>query len=353
MAIEVDCPSCQSAVHVDDSFAGKDILCPNCQQRITVPSITSGQPGAMPRRGDESEERFEEGRGEGRSGREAMPRYRSDDDYDVPVRDDRARWNATLTGLALIFWVALIMTILGEANLAIALALGSDQPAFGGGNLGGNPGNAGATALTFARSGLGCVMIILFIIGFVGLCMCCTVPSESGAKGRAITTLLLIILGVVALIVFFIALFIAVFRQAAQLGGPPPPGQLPFSITGLLAMGIVAALGLLLIVTMWLMFHKAIANHFGNAGLGRSTVWFLVCYVVQAIGSNALQFMAHPQWLEGNLLAPPDRLMFSIAVLWAMAWLAGLSVWYLLIVRETRRTIMEDQAPTDDDRGFG
>src|SRR5262245_40022426 len=177
MAIEVECPSCHSAVHADDSLAGKDILCPNCQQRVTVPSITSGKPEAMPRRDDAWDERYEEGRGEGRSGRESMPRYRgAADDYDVPVRDDRSRWNATLTGRALIFWVALIMMILGEANLVIAMALGSDQPAFGGGNLGGNPGNAGATALTFARSGLGCVMIILFIIGFVGLCMCCTAP---------------------------------------------------------------------------------------------------------------------------------------------------------------------------------
>jgi predicted Zn finger-like uncharacterized protein len=352
MAIEVECPSCQSAVHVDDSLAGKDVLCPNCQQRITVPSIASGQPGAMPRRGEESDERFEEGRGEGRGGREAMPRYReSHDDYDVPVRDDRARWSATLTGLGLIFWTWIFIAALFALITLLGMALGTNQQLFAG-----NPANPPAGPVVAAGLGvmaMACVAIILGIITYVGMCMCCTVPAESGAKGRAITTVLLIALTIVAAIIFFIVLFVQTFQHARQMGAPPPPGWMPFSTTGIIVISVVSALAGILIVTMWQMFHKAIADYFQNTRLARNCIWYLVAYVVYTIGGGILNLMANPMLQGGNMFAPVDQTLLILSQAWVLAWLIGLTIWYLLIVRETRRTIMEDQAPTDDDRGLG
>jgi len=345
MAIEVECPSCQSAVHADDSLAGKDILCPNCQQRVTVPSFTSGKPEAMPRRDDARDERYEEGRGEGRSGSETIPRYRGADDYDLPVRDDRSRWSATLTGLALIFWTSIFITICFVIILLVGMALGTNQQLFAGNPA--NPPAGPAVAAGLGVGALGCISLVLAIITFVGMCMCCTVPSESGAKGRAITTVLLVVVTIIGAIILFFVAFLQAFQHARQLGGPPPPGWVPFSTTGIIAMSVVGALDGILIIALWLMFHKAIADYFRNTRLARASVWYLVAYIVNAIGGGILNLLANPMIQGGNVFAPVDRTYLILSQGWTLVWLIGLTIWYLLIVRETRRTIMEDQAAPD------
>jgi hypothetical protein len=347
MAIEVECPSCQSAVHADDSLAGKDILCPNCQQRVTVPSIASGKPEAMPRRDDAWDERYEEGRGEGEGRREPLPRYRgAADEYDLPVRDDRSRWSATLTGLALIFWTGMFIAVCFSIIVVVGMALGTNQQLFAANP--GNPPAGGMVAAALGISALGCISLVLAIITFVGMCMCCTVPSESGAKGRAITTVLLVVVTILAAIIFAIVLFVQTFQHARQMGGPPPPGWNPLSTTGLVVTSIVGTLDGILIIALWLMFHKAIADYFQNTRLARNCVWYLVAYIVYTIGGGILNVMANPLLQGGNVFAPVDRTYLILSQGWTLVWLIGLTVWYLLIVRETRRTIMEDQAATDD-----
>ena len=223
MAIEVACPSCQATVHVDEGLAGKDILCPSCKQRVTVPSIASGRPeprAAAPRDVDEGLEEHDRP-GRGRAGN--LPRW-GDDDYDVPARRDSTRWNATLTGLALIFWAWLIITVLAVLAQVAALAMGTTGMMFGPGPGAGGAPPPGLMALGVMMMALGCGMIVLAIIAFVGLCMCCTVPSESGAKGRAVTTLILVILTFLGFVVFMVVMMFAGIRQVQQMGpGAAPP----------------------------------------------------------------------------------------------------------------------------------
>ena len=346
MAIQVSCPSCESAVHVDDTLAGKDILCPNCQQRITVPSIASGRPEAKPRGGDAWDENIEEGRGEDRGGRESIPRYRAaDDDIDLPPLRDRHRWNATTSGLSLLSWTWALLAVVLALGHALTMAGGRNQQFFMGG--GGNP-QAGSVALAVGMMVTGCSSLVLYIVGFVGMCMCCTVPSESGAKGRAITALLLVVLLIVGMIVFMVVLFFALIQQAQRMGAPPAPGQLPPNAL-LLAM-ILGGVGSVLIVTMWLMFHKAIADYFQNVRLARATIWFVVAFAVFQISSRTLDVLAQSELFQGNLLATPDTLMLVLAGVWGSVGIIGLSIWYVYIALETRRTILEDEAAPEGNR---
>jgi len=122
-------------------------------------------------------------------------------------------------------------------------------------------------------------------------------------------------------------------------------------------MTIVFGLDGLLLVALWLMFHKAIADYFQNSRLAWGCVWYIICYLVYAIGNGMLNFIANPMLQGGNVLAVPINTPLLIAAqVWGIAWMIGLSVWYLFIVRETRRTILEDEAASpvgvryDDER---
>ena len=347
MAIRVSCPSCKADVHVDDTLAGKDIICPSCRGRVTVPSIAAGSPEARAGApaGDEydDDDRIREGQGE-----PSLPRWSDRDDYDLPRRHDPTRWSATLTGLAMIFWTSIVSVVIIVIIAGIGFAMGSNPQMMFGGGGGAQPG-AEMMAMALVVSGLGCVLLILFIIAFVGLCMCCTVPSESGAKGRAITTVILICVSVVMFIVYIVAVAVMAVNQVQMMGAPPPPGQLPFSPATFMVITIVGAIDVILIVTLWLMFHKAIADHFRNSRLSRGCVWYLIAFVVYQIGAVILQFIAYPILQGGNVMVMPMNTPGMIVTqIWGVVWMVGLSTAYLLIVRETRRSIQEDQAAVAD-----
>jgi hypothetical protein len=345
MSISVICPSCQSSVHVDESLAGKDILCPSCNERVTVPSLTAGRPEARPAAPRDAIEEGEERAG--RRERDAeLPRWSDADEYALPPSRDPGRWGATLVGLALIFWSVLIMAVLAGITQVVGLAAGSNpQFMFGGGPGGGGGNPQQAAALGLGMMALGCGMIIVMIVGFVGMCMCCTVPSESGAKGRAITTVILVVVFIITLIIFGIALFFMAINQAQRMGGPGP--GFPFGQNALIGLMVSAALGELLIVTLWLMFHKAIADYFQNTRLARASVWFVVAFLVFLVVSQLLQFLINPMLVPGAL---PTTATFVLVSAWGFVGMSGLSVFYLLIVRETRRSIREDAAAVSEGR---
>lgn len=348
MAIRVSCPSCKADVHVDDALAGKDIICPSCRERMTVPSLASGLPEAKAGAAGGDQHDDDDRIREGGSSAGGLPRWDDRADFDLPRRHDSTRWNATLTGLGLIFWTSIISVIVTTIIVGLGLMMGTNQQIMFGAP-GAQP-RPEMMAMALVVSGLGCVLLILAIIAFVGMCMCCTVPSESGAKGRAITSVILVSVSVVMLIVFIVAATITTLNQVQRFGGPPPPGQMPFSPAMAMVIGVVAVLDLVLLTTLWLMFHKAIANYFHNARLSRNCAWFVVAFIVYEIGSVLLQFVANPLWQGGNMMAMPINTPWMIvAQIWGLLWMLGLSTWYLLIVRETRRTIQEDRAAANDD----
>lgn len=341
MSIQVSCPSCKSDVFVDEALAGKDILCPSCKQRMTVPSFAAGRPDVKL-----SGSEIEEGDA-GRGGSEAgWPRWREGDDYDVPSRRDPARWSATVTGLNLIFWTSVIMVVLLLIMQGVGLAMGNNPQMMGAQNPQ-NPPPPEALAFGLGMMGMGCIMIVLFIIWFVGLCMCCTVPAESGAKGKAIGTMVMVILGVVGGIIAVVGLMVYTVGQIQKMGGPPPPGQMPVPLAGLIGAAVVIAAFSALTLILWLLFHKAIANYFGNERLSRHCVWYIIFYLATAVITWILNFIANPMFHGGNMLAPPTPLLIAAQV-WGLAVMLAMSVWYLWINRETKRTILED-APASGD----
>ncbi len=337
MAISVTCPSCQSSVHVDESLAGKDILCPSCNERVTVPSFAAGRPEARPAGQREAIEETEE-RARRRDRDADLPRWSDADDYAMPPARDPARWSATLAGLALVFWGTAIlvgvMALLQVVVLAIGLA--------GGAALGGPGGNPGALAgLGVGMMALGCSVIILGILIYVGLCMCCTVPAETGAKGRVVTVVILIPVTFVTALVFGVV----VALQAARRG--PAPGVMPFSGPAMLVLQVAAGLAHALIVSILLMFHKAIADYFQNNKLSKMCVWYTILYLAFLFINVVLQIIV----LQTNPMAAASMEPLGVAAqVYGMIWLLAMSIWYLFIIRETRRTILEDSPAFEDRR---
>jgi hypothetical protein len=333
MAIRVSCPSCNNEMQVDETLAGKDVLCPGCKARVTVPSIAAGRPEARP--GGTDIER-DEGRGEPRP--RDLPRWGDSAEYDMPVRRDTSSWAATVTGLNLVFWTALIMLILMIVYLGSVMAMLPQLV----GMVPGAPPPPAAIAFSFLAMGVGCSMLVVFIIWFVGVCMCCTVPVESGAKGRAITMTVLIVLSVVAAIIGMVAVFITAISQAQRMGGPPPPGWNPMAGTPLITMIVVGTIDLVLIVALGLMFHKAVANYFHNERLSRHCVWLLIFFVAASVIGFLLNFLGDNPMLHGGDIARGGVTGLAVVSgLWGVFQLLVETIWYLYINRETRRTILE------------
>jgi hypothetical protein len=339
MAIQASCPYCRSETAVDESRAGQDIVCPHCQNHFTAPSVTAGRPAArpdaiMPAWGDDLDggERGERGP------RWSAPHYPEDDER---MPRDASRWNATVTGLGLMFWGMLVAAVLAVIMVVAGLLMSTDPRVFMIGPGGQPPPEL--LAFGFLMLGLGCAFVVLGIILIVGMCMCCTAPPESGARGKAIGALVLIGVGILGLCVFFGAVGLAGINQARQFGGAPAPGQLPFDPALYLAGIAAGSLVQVLVVALWMLFHKRIADYFGNRRLAQLSVWFIPCFAVYAVGAQLLQFVANPQLMQGNLLAP-EPTWTRIAQMWALVWVVGLSIWLLYIFRETRRTILEDDS---------
>jgi len=182
--------------------------------------------------------------------------------------------------------------------------------------------------------------VVLAVVSFVGMCMCCTAPPESGARGKAITAVVGTVLLVLGLIVVGVASTVAVFNQIRQVGAPQP-GQMPFSPAVFITLTVVGGMAGVIVVALWMLFHKAVAEHFQYSRLARASVWFIIAFAGFAVITQFLNLIANPQMLEGNMLAPPPNPALALmSQAWGLLGLVTLSVWFLVIVRETRRTIL-------------
>src|SRR5262245_18113631 len=343
MAIRVSCPSCKSDVHVDESLAGKDILCPSCKERMTVPSIAAGRPETMPGGTDvDDDDRYREGAGP----QGGLPRWR-EDEIDMQRGHDTPRWTATATGLALIFWNWLVIAILGVIFMVMSLFFASDAQAMA--LRPGAPPPPQIVMFGFIFIGLICLVVILLSIAFVGMCLCCTVPAESGAKGRAITSVVLVGVSVVLVVIFILVSAIESVQMVQKMGWPPRPGQVPLTPCTMAAVTIIGVADVVALVTMWMLFHRAIAGYFGNKRLARVSLAFIVAFLLYEAGSLVLKIFVNPALQGGNVFQMRvDSPGMIIATIWGAFWLIILAVMFLWIVHETRRTILEGRTPHDD-----
>jgi hypothetical protein len=268
-------------------------------------------------------------------GQDAGPAERGPDSAgDLPLSDDLSlsrivadaggRWKTAQVGLGMMFWAMVGIISLLLPFFMLAAAAGSLE------NRGGPPG-PGHLAVIFSIMGLVCVMGVLQIVIFVGMCLCCAVPPESGAKVRAITGVVL------ALVIVFgagLAFFFVIVRaaQVEQAGGGPDPFAGSIAASFAMAFG---ALGVLFSMA-WLLFHRAIALHFGNRSLARGALAYIVCHCVFTVIISLLIVSAAE--------APPGDPSAGLAGGCSVMSGAALVIWYLTILRRTRTTIAEGTA---------
>jgi hypothetical protein len=203
----------------------------------------------------------------------AAPRARDwGDDAAVSVEPGTA-WATTRMGLSVMYHGLLIILygLIGYVCLA-CLAFGL---------MAGRGAGQGAELL------VGCIalLVVLAMLGggitaFVGMCMCCAVPRESGARGHIIGSLLSALLVVLLAILFFAFLII----QAIQNKADPPPEAV---FAGALVLGLLS----LLSHVLFILFLRAVANFFHNTNLAKNAVVYLCCYVVFTGASFAVNFL--------------------------------------------------------------
>jgi MFS family permease len=315
MALRVACPSCRSEVVVDQVMAGCEVACPRCGGRFTAPSNTTApSPSISPATFaplDEPTHHEPE--------LESLPRFDRRRDLDIGTLrvDVGRRWKTTVVGLGMMFWATIAMVgtmfpLLITAGIADHLGRRAGQPP--------GPEHAAVIALFF---GLICVMLLLAALYYVGMCLCCGVPPESGARGRAIAAVLLSGLFVVAGFFTIMALIVAAAQQQGR--EPITPGV---AVVVALAFTFLAWA----IFIFWMLFHRAVALYFGNRSLARAALFYLLAYVaVMLSGVLMIAITADP---PGNPAA-------GLAVLFNLLSNTALFIWFLVILRRTRRTIVE------------
>jgi predicted Zn finger-like uncharacterized protein len=162
MSFEINCPSCNTRLAVEEAHIGQMVRCPNCQKTTVVPDPRApAAPVRAPERAPDRDRGYDD--------RERAPRSRQDD-YDAPprIRRDAPQGN----GLAVASMVLGIISLLTWCVLLGIPGLICGVLAIIFGNLGkANPNGSGmATAgliMGIIAIGLWLVMIILvFAVGF-------------------------------------------------------------------------------------------------------------------------------------------------------------------------------------------
>jgi hypothetical protein len=328
MPLRAVCPACRAKVVVDDAKAGAEVLCHQCGGRFRAPSIMAGPPRTFAEEAGYFQDVSRGG--------DVGPAERGPDSAgDLPLSDDLSlsgivadasgRWKTAQVGLGMMFWAMVGIISLLLPFFMLAAAAGSLERQGGG-----QPG-PGHLAVILSIMGLVCMMGVLQIVIFVGMCLCCAAPPESGAKARAITGVVLALVIVFGAGLAFLFLIVRA-AQVEQAGGGPDPFAGPIVASFAVAFG---ALGVLFSMA-WLLFHRAIALHFGNRTLARGALAYVVCHCVFTVIISALILSAAG--------AAPGDPRGGLAGGCSVMSSAALVIWYLTILRRTRTTIAEGTA---------
>jgi hypothetical protein len=329
MVLRLACPLCRTDVVMDEAFAGKEVLCPKCGGRFTAPSVTAAPTAThfapVPSDLEPAHEP---------SSLDALPRYHDrEDSFRLPsMMSGERRWRATLTGLNLMFWPLAISTAL-LVPLGVLVAIMQTLT----GNVPGRPQPA-IVLMALGISGMVCMVLILLIIYFVGLCMCCAAPSESRAKGKAIGTVCVAVTMAGYLLIVMIYAFVKAVEMERVAPGRPPIGP---EALGYITLGFVLLYSAYLALLM--LFLRAVAQYFHNGRLARNSIWYLF---------GALSFLAIGGLIQLAISdRPPNDPAQGGALAVGLIGNVALLVWFLVILRRTRNTIV-DGAPRLDEMLF-
>jgi hypothetical protein len=239
-----------------------------------------------------------------------------------------------------------VLLTLGLLTVVVAVAL-----AFA---VGANVQAAAAGSLVIAGS---CVAILVFltggILGFVGVCMCCTVPSESGTKGLVVGALVCLI------VAFVLGLFAGAVEATAQQNvrqqggrgfGGVPRGPVNVRQQNPVATGIQLVGNLVGLAgqVLFILFLRGVAQFFRNDRLAQSAARYLI-FLGSFIGGCFLFGILMGVFLAAGVAggnAPPVAAL-AVAGVFAIAALVCAVVmllWLLDLLKRTRITIAKAMA---------
>ncbi|MCI0377664.1 MAG: hypothetical protein L0215_08665 [Gemmataceae bacterium] len=338
MAIHFQCPHCQTPDSCAEEMAGKEMPCRWCGAMVTVPPAdvsqhvteASAPPPAPPWLSERAQERRRA---------DEYGEYEDEPEADYRLADRAAApgWGAVRIALGMMFWSLIAMAIGGVAFFALSAAtVGLAGPQGGRGIAGREAEGIAIVMLTGV-----CGILIAFLICFIGQCMCCAAPAESRARGLAIGSLIctvLVVLVYAGLVLWVITAVGAAARGGMMAGFPNLPD---FLERGLLLFVVLAFALLVAAHILFILFLRTVALYFGNDALARSTMSFLVLYlvlVVLYVVVNAVQFMMAAR---GGFLDPGRQSVSLMTALGcaAVLLLIAVLVWFLVLLARTREMI--------------
>jgi hypothetical protein len=320
MPIEFTCPECRQRVQVSEVLAGLHTRCPNCTAPVNVPDSSSppDATGVTARPGDAGpRDAWEPPRSQWADDRPLR------DDYGFVRRDaDVSGWQVTGYAITLEY-IAMVMLFCLYLGMFLFQCVLLNSPAVLGG------GGMGAVQL------MGCVLLLMglvliaaIIIMIVGRCMACMVPSASGTKGLAISSIISLGLAVLLGVVAFLMVL-------ADIGGRR--GRGPETAVVGLAMIVAAFLLGLGSHILYQLFLRGVAAYLGNSPLAGRIVAYLVASIVIPVVMVALLIVLG----VGMARMPgqdPRGMVLMTMVLQAIVTL-GLLGWYISLLGQLRETV--------------
>jgi hypothetical protein len=297
--ITVRCPNCQAVVSFPPERAGDSAPCTSCGTLLVLPrsggeQVAAGAPPAPASQGIQPPSSRlpagydDEGYGGGRG-------WERDDDRDRDYAHGEmartvGRWRVARSGLMIVFisliFVLVFTTIMVVASAAMGLDM--ERNPFGRPQM--NPNLQGGEGAIVA---VVCGMFIALIAGFVGLCLCIAVPRESGAKGHAIATVVMIVIGVVIALVGGLAIGLQAAQGMAQAlqGGAAAPDRVLNAIRMMVILTIIAGLIFYVAAVFFALHLRAIALYFARPALGTHIIVVLILYGLTVVLTILFQIM--------------------------------------------------------------
>jgi hypothetical protein len=281
----INCPQCGRMLNAKPEYAGKTAKCAGCGAMFPIPGPP---PQAAPSEAPPS----------------AYPPMMPPG-YPAPAMYAAAPnpgWATTRMGISL-YRVGVIVIFIAIIPAGLITAIR------------GNPGGRGDPATTTMMGVVGLAFLGGGIVAFVGQCMCCAVPRESGAKGLVIGSLLLEI----ALMVLVCAVGLAAASQASGRGRAPPEFADAAAVVQLvLTIGLVAA------IVLFVLFLRNTARCLRNEPCSRSAsglAGFIVGVQVLQFGINfAVAAVGPPAVIIGGLVM---IVAVVTTIIWYLRALAG------------------------------
>jgi hypothetical protein len=326
--IPLTCPGCGNIRQINESFAGRTVRCPKCSEYCEVPPAEAGplaSAGVAPRR------------------RRRVADLDDEEHTDFEMEQDGGRWRVVSAGL-LGMQVAdgLLILALGGLVAAVLIVLGSN-PLEG----------TRHRDITIANSIMLGVVIgsgVAIVVQLVGLVLCCLVPRNAGARGRASLALLLYLMGLVLPVGALVA-WVALSGYAAE--EPMIPVVL-FWVA--VAGGVIWFLSHLLAI----LFLADVAFYFGRKGVAKSAFVHAALLFLGIVVGIAALFLAssvdvgalfiettapRPGARPAVAAGPTSRNYVSTAMIVQIVSVVLLAVaifWHVLLLGSVRRIIRKE-----------